>query len=57
MSQAMAINIQVKLGLLSDGLPAGAAAGVAKELGWLSEVADKRAPFAAVTHCLCEPQL
>jgi protease-4 len=57
MSQAMAVNIQVKLGLLPDALPAGAAAGVAKELGWLSEVADKRSPFAAVTHCLCEPQL
>jgi protease-4 len=29
-------------------------AGVAKDLGWLSEVAQRRAPFAAVTHCLCE---
>jgi protease-4 len=57
MSSALALNVQVKLGLLPDGLPAGAAAGVAKDLGWLSEVADKRAPFAAVTHCLCEPQL
>jgi protease-4 len=57
MSSAMALNIEVKLGLLSDGLPAGAAKGVAKDLGWLSEVADRRAPFAAVTHCLCEPQL
>jgi protease-4 len=57
MSQALALNVQVKLGLLPDGLPAGAAAGVAKDLGWLSEVADKRSPFAAVTHCLCEPQL
>jgi protease-4 len=57
MSEAMAINVQVKLGLLPDGLPAGAAAGVAKDLGWLSEVADKRSPFADVAHCLCEPQL
>jgi protease-4 len=57
MSEAMAINVQVKLGLLPEGLPAGAAAGVAKDLGWLSEVADKRSPFAAVAHCLCEPQL
>jgi protease-4 len=56
MSQALAVNVQMKLGLLPDALPAGAAAGVAKELGWLSEVADKRSPFAAVTHCLCEPQ-
>ena len=22
-------------------------------LGWLSAVADRRQPFAAVTHCLC----
>jgi protease-4 len=57
MSQAFAVNVQLKLGLIPDALPAGAAAGVAKELGWLSEVADKRTPFAAVTHCLCEPQL
>jgi protease-4 len=56
-SAAQAITIQVKLGLLPDGvqsaLPAGAAAGVAKELGWLAGVADGRKPFAAVTHCLC----
>jgi protease-4 len=53
-SAAQAVNIQVKLGLLPDGLPAGAAASVAKDLGWLSSVADRRQPFAAVTHCLCE---
>jgi protease-4 len=27
---------------------------VAKDLGWLSQVASRRQPFAAVTHCLCE---
>ncbi|MFL6672928.1 MAG: signal peptide peptidase SppA [Massilia sp.] len=53
-SQVAAVNIQVKLGLLPDGLPAGAAAGVAKDLGWLSGVADRRQPFSAVTHCLCD---
>jgi protease-4 len=57
MSSAMAVNVQVKLGLLSEGLPAGAAKGVVNDLGWLSEVTERRAPFAAVTHCLCEPQL
>jgi protease-4 len=51
--------VQVKLGLLPaslalDALPSGAAAGVAKDLGWLSQVANRRQPFAAVTHCLCE---
>jgi protease-4 len=53
-SAAQALTIQVKLGLLPDGMPAGAAAGVVKDLGWLSGVAERRAPFAAVTHCLCD---
>jgi protease-4 len=59
LSDAQAFNVQVKLGLLPagvalDALPAGVAAGVAKDLGWLSQVASRRQPFAAVTHCLCE---
>ena len=59
LSDAQALNVQVKLGLLPgelalDALPASAAAGVAKDLGWLSQVASRRQPFAAVTHCLCE---
>jgi protease-4 len=57
MSSAMAVNVEVKLGLLSEGLPVGAAKGVVKDMGWLNEVAERRSPFAAVTHCLCEPQL
>jgi protease-4 len=59
MSDAQVLNVQVKLGLLPadlalDALPAGALAGVGKDLGWLSQVANRRQPFAAVTHCLCE---
>jgi protease-4 len=50
---AQALTIQVKLGLLPAGLPAAAAADVARELGWLAELADGRKPFAAVTHCMC----
>ena len=53
-SSAQAITIQVKLGILPDALPAGALATVAKDLGFLSELADGKKPFAAVTHCLCE---
>jgi protease-4 len=53
-SAAQAVNIQVKLGILPDALPAGAVATVAQDLGWLSELGDGRKPFAAVTHCLCE---
>jgi protease-4 len=51
------VKVEVKLGLLPDGvqsaLPAGAVAGVAKDLGWLAGVADGHKPFAAVTHCMC----
>lgn len=53
-SAQTAVNIQVKLGMLPDAVPAGAVAGVAKDLGWLNELADGKKPFAAVTHCLCE---
>ena len=51
---AQAISPYVKASLAPTGMPLGAAAETAQELGWLSEVADKRKPFAAVTHCLCE---
>lgn len=51
------VHVQVKLGLLPAGienaLPSQAAAGVARELGWLGGVADGKKPFTAVTHCLC----
>lgn len=50
-SAAQALSIEVKLGL--TGVPAGAAAGVVKEMNWLSELAETRKPFAASTHCLC----
>jgi protease-4 len=62
LSEAQALNVQVKLGLLPDPvagaalstmLSDGAAAGIGKDLGWLSQVAQRRQPFAAVTHCLC----
>jgi protease-4 len=38
---------------VQSALPAGAMAGVAKDLGWLAGVADGRKPFTAVTHCMC----
>jgi len=52
-SAAQAINIQVKLGVL-DGLPLGTAATVANDMAFLSDIADRKKPFAAVTHCMCE---
>ena len=53
-SAQTAVDIQVKLGILPEALPAGAVADVAKDLGWLSDLANGKKPFAAVTHCLCE---
>ncbi|MDQ2823708.1 MAG: signal peptide peptidase SppA [Pseudomonadota bacterium] len=52
-SASQAINIQVKLGVL-DGLPLGTAATVANDMAFLSDIADRKKPFAAVTHCMCE---
>jgi protease-4 len=63
LSDVQALNVQVKLGLLQDPVSAAAlataastmnAAGITRDLGWLSQVAERRQPFAAVTHCLCE---
>jgi protease-4 len=51
---AQAVAPYVKATLAPTGMPLGAAAEAAQELSWLSEVADKRKPFTAVTHCLCE---
>lgn len=58
-SDVQALNVQVKLGLLPDPMAAAAlstaaSAGITRDLGWLSQVAERRQPFAAVTHCLCE---
>ncbi len=46
-------TIQLNLGLLPQGLPAGAAADVTRDLAWLSDLGAGRKPFSAVTHCLC----
>jgi protease-4 len=35
-------------------LPAPVAGEVLHDLGWLAAVAERRQPFAAVVHCLCE---
>ena len=51
---AQAIGGQVRTGLATTGLPPGAAADMARDMGWLSEVGNGRKPFSAVTHCLCE---
>jgi protease-4 len=58
LSNAQIVNVQVKLGLLPADLGAavlggGALTPVGKDLGWLADVAERRQPFAAVTHCLC----
>jgi protease-4 len=45
---------QVRTGLATTGLPPGAAADVAHDLAWLTEISNGRKPFSAITHCLCE---
>ena len=35
------------------GIPVGALAPSAHELGWLADMADRKKPFDAVAHCLC----
>jgi protease-4 len=44
----------VKASLAPTGMPLGAAAEAAKELGWLNDVTSQHKPFSAITHCLCE---
>jgi len=39
--------------LLALGRDAPVGTGIAQDLGWLAELAERRQPFAAVVHCLC----
>src|SRR5450830_1269877 len=52
-SATEALTIQVKLGLLPQGLPAASVKQLAHDMTWLSELNSGKEPFAAVTHCLC----
>lgn len=45
--------LDLRATLLALGLAPALAPDVAHDLGWLAEVAERRQPFAAVTHCLC----
>ena len=44
---------QIDAGSTLAGVPAGVVRDVRRDLGWLAEVADRRKPFLAITHCLC----
>jgi len=46
--------LELQGALLALGLGAPAATDVARDLGGLAAVAQRRQPFAAVVHCLCE---
>jgi protease-4 len=52
-SAAQMVNIEVKLGLMPAGLPAGAAAEAVRDFTWLADLTAGRKPFTAVTHCMC----
>jgi protease-4 len=43
----------VDLKLSDAGLPPGVTRGVAGDLAWLADIAEKRKPFSAITHCFC----
>lgn len=57
LAQWLAQQLELPLGLdaLPQGLvPQGLVQQARQDLGWLAEMGEGRAPFAAVTHCLCE---
>ena len=43
----------LRAALVSIGLLPPVALTLARDLGWLADVADRHKPFAAVVHCLC----
>jgi len=45
---------RLDLQLTPIGVPGQVVQEARQELGWLVDITDKRKPFAAVTHCLCE---
>ncbi len=51
---AAAINTQVDATMAhATGVPPAVAHDVTKDIGWLTDVAEQRKPFAAITHCFC----
>jgi protease-4 len=51
-----ALDVRLELPLVAGApglLPASAAANALADFDWLREVAERRRPFDAVTHCLC----
>jgi len=40
--------------MVSTGVLPPLAQTVSRDLGWLADVADRRKPFAATAHCLCD---
>jgi len=50
---ARVVGDQMDARLRTAGVPPSVLNGVQRDLGWLAEVADRRKPFMAITHCLC----
>jgi protease-4 len=50
-TQALARLFDLKA--IQSGLPPSAVRDIARDMGWLADIAEKREPFAAVTHCFC----
>ena len=50
---ALGRPVDLQGAMLALGLAAPVGTGIAQDLGWLTELAERRQPFAAVVHCLC----
>ncbi|MGZ3182835.1 MAG: signal peptide peptidase SppA [Telluria sp.] len=53
-SAQASLALQVKLGLVSDAVPAPAVQAVARDLAFIQELSAGNRPFATTVHCLCE---
>jgi protease-4 len=52
---ATAIDSQIDTRLAGLGVPPAVGRAAQRELGWVTEIAEHRKPFATVVHCLCGP--
>jgi protease IV len=50
---ALGRPVDLQGAMLALGLAAPVGTGIAQDLGWLAELAERRQPYAAVVHCLC----
>ena len=52
-ASAVGAQLDARLGAVVGVAPA-LLQGAARDLGWVAEIAERRRPFAAIVHCLCQ---